>query len=238
MAVKATLLELLERAYQEKCHFIDTLPEDERAVVGTQDHWSGKDLMGHIVAWEKRMMDNLDLISRGETPRSSDDTDHENATIFAAHRDTSWDELRRLAGETHARIAGFVQATAEDDLVDPQRSPWKDDRPAWQRVAGTPVTHSLLHLAEYHTQHHRTDHATRLQDETARLLLTLDESPNWQGVTIYNLACYYALAGQKEIAITKLAEALRLNPGLSDWSKEDPDFRSIREEPGYQALYA
>jgi hypothetical protein len=237
MAVKATLLDLLERAYQEKCDFIDQLPEDERAVVGTRDQWSAKDLMAHIVAWDARMMDNLDLIRRGETPPSVDDIHDENAAIFDAHRDTSWDELRRMAGDAHTRIAGFVRATAEDDLVDPQRSPWQDDRPAWQRVAGTAVTHSLLHLAEYHTQHNQTDHATRLQDETARLLLTLDESPNWQGITIYNLACYYAIAGQKATAITKLAEALRLNPGLTDWSKEDPDFRSIREEPGYQALY-
>jgi tetratricopeptide (TPR) repeat protein len=53
------------------------------------------------------------------------------------------------------------------------------------------------------------------------------------GVVQYNLACHYALAGETETAIKKLREALELNPELAEWSKEDSDLASIREEPGY-----
>jgi hypothetical protein len=54
----------------------------------------------------------------------------------------------------------------------------------------------------------------------------------------YNLACHYALSGQKERAISGLREALTLNPDLTEWSKQDPDFVPLRQEAGYQALYS
>jgi len=40
------------------------------------------------------------------------------------------------------------------------------------------------------------------------------------------------------LAIAQLGEALRLNPDLTEWSKQDPDFASIREEPAYRSLYS
>jgi hypothetical protein len=70
-----------------------------------------------------------------------------------------------------------------------------------------------------------------------KVLMALDESPSWQGVAVYNLACFYALAGEKEQSISNLKEALRLNPALTDWSKQDPDFDSIREDSEYSAIY-
>jgi hypothetical protein len=43
--------------------------------------------------------------------------------------------------------------------------------------------------------------------------------------------------GEKEKAIERLKQALDLNPELTEWSKEDPDLASIREEPECLALY-
>ena len=76
-----------------------------------------------------------------------------------------------------------------------------------------------------------------MQEKTAKLLSELDESQSWQGVVRYNLACHYALAEETATAIEQLREALRLNPELTEWSKEDSDLASLREEPGYKALY-
>ncbi len=53
----------------------------------------------------------------------------------------------------------------------------------------------------------------------------------------YNLACQYSLLGTTAEAIRELQEALTLNPGLTDWSKQDPDLDAIRDEPEYQAIY-
>jgi hypothetical protein len=45
------------------------------------------------------------------------------------------------------------------------------------------------------------------------------------------------LLGDKETAINELREALKLNPGLKEWSQQDPAFQPIRGKAGYKALY-
>ena len=58
-------------------------------------------------------------------------------------------------------------------------------------------------------------------------------------------ALFYAMRGLKvkgidtnHLLIEELKKGLRLNPSLTDWSKEDTDLDSLREEPDYQAIYA
>jgi predicted Zn-dependent protease len=80
-------------------------------------------------------------------------------------------------------------------------------------------------------------YATKLQEEAAALLAELSENSSWQGIIRYNLACHYALIGETDRAIEGLREALLLNPELTEWSKQDSDLASIRDAPGYQALY-
>ncbi|MBN1965393.1 MAG: ClbS/DfsB family four-helix bundle protein [Anaerolineae bacterium] len=238
MAVKAITLDLLARAHQEKLAFIDRLPPAERDATGEENAWVAKDIVAHCVAWDAHMMDVKELLERGETPPNTDDYHAQNAVFFRTYRDTPWADIRRLLEDTHARTLAYVQAASEDDLTDPARSPWQNNRPAWERVLGNAVTHPMLHLGQYDAEHGRVDHATGVQEAIVERLLALDDSPNWRGTTIYNLACFYALAGQKAIAIEKLGEALRLRPDLAEWSKEDSDLNAIRDEPGYKALYA
>lgn len=61
---------------------------------------------------------------------------------------------------------------------------------------------------------------------------------NWPGANYYNQACIYALSGKSPAAIEALGEALRLEPQLIEWSKQDSDLASLRDEPGYMALYS
>ena len=94
-----------------------------------------------------------------------------------------------------------------------------------------------MHLAPIYLERGEKEHATELEREGAELLGELDEGESWQGVVRYNLACHYALVGEVAEALEKLGESLALNPSLTEWSQEDPDLASIREEPDYLALY-
>ena len=67
-------------------------------------------------------------------------------------------------------------------------------------------------------------------------LAALDHSPGWMGTVHYNLACSYALLGQKDDAIAELRQALALTPQLIEWAREDPDLDSLRDEAAYKAL--
>jgi len=103
---------------------------------------------------------------------------------------------------------------------------------------GNAYIHAMaMHLGPLLIERGEKEYATELQEKAAKLLSELDESQSWQGAVRYNLACHYALAGETETAIEELREALELNPELTEWSKEDSDLASIREEPDYEALY-
>jgi hypothetical protein len=71
-----------------------------------------------------------------------------------------------------------------------------------------------------------------MYQEMTRELTSLDDSPDWQGIIRYNNACSLSLLGDKETAINELGEALKLNPGLTEWSRQDPDFEPIRGGAG------
>lgn len=53
-------------------------------------------------------------------------------------------------------------------------------------------------------------------------------------VVLYNLACYFALAGDKTNALSWLGRSLRMEPGLQKLIKEEPDFDSLRGDKDFQ----
>ena len=237
MGKKENLLDLLDRTHQETQDFIASLTGEQRAQVGAADDWSAKDLVAHITTWNERLIDRHEAAARGEPIPTYGPDDHENAQIFEAHRDWSWDAIQRKMDEVHDRLTRLVQTTSEADLTDSQRFEWLRGAPLWRRIAGD-ATHVLIHLGQFSEEHGNHAYAEGIQQRTTDPLLALDNSPEWRGVTLYNLACYHALAGRHDTAIEQLGEALRLNPGLIEWSKQDPDFNGIRSSPAYQALYA
>ena len=68
------------------------------------------------------------------------------------------------------------------------------------------------------------------------MLISLSEESPFVGTYAYNLACFYALGGEKEQALKRLRQAFELRPDLIEWSKQDSDLDSLRDDPGYVAL--
>jgi tetratricopeptide (TPR) repeat protein len=50
---------------------------------------------------------------------------------------------------------------------------------------------------------------------------------------LYNLACAEARAGRRDDALSHLREATAVDAGLAARAREDPDFASIRDTPGF-----
>ena len=237
MEIKTKLVDLLQRAREEERTFFAGLSDGERSAIGTPEHWSVKDVAAHLAEWKVRMGQRLAGARRGEMPPTYDDVDEANAEIFEQYRNQSWADVLKALERAHSELVEQTRAMAEGDLVDPERFPWQDGRPLWRSIVGSGYLHPVQHLAQLYVERGERDYATQMQETAAELLASLDDSPSWRGVTVYNLACHYALSGEREKAIAKLGEALRLNPDLTEWSKQDPDFASIREEPAYRSLY-
>jgi tetratricopeptide (TPR) repeat protein len=238
MELKAKLANLLQRAHDEEQALVAKLTEDERSTPGSLERWSAKDIVAHLAEWKARTGQRLVAAARNELPPTVDDFDQVNAEIFEAHRHQPWADVLEKLHRAHEGLIERLRAIPEDDLVDPNRFPWQNGRPLWRDIAGNGYSHPMAHIAQFYVERGEREYATQNQETAAHLLGQLDDSPSWHGITLYNLACYYAISGQKEKAIDGLRQALQLNPDLTEWSQQDPDFVSIREEPAYQSLYS
>jgi hypothetical protein len=236
--LKRKVVGLIERALEEEQALFDRLSEEERSVVGEPDGWSSKDVMVHSAKWKARLAANLGAAASGGTPVRHEDYETINAKEFEEYRDRSWSEVLEMAANAVQQLIEQVEARTEDELRGMDTLPWQEDRPLWRLIVGNGFIHPVtMHLGPVYIGRGEKAFATQLMEEAAALLWELDESASWQGLVRYNLACHYALVGEPEHAIRGLGEALELSPGLTEWSKEDPDFACIREEPGYLALY-
>ena len=56
--------------------------------------------------------------------------------------------------------------------------------------------------------------------------------------TLYNVACYYSLAGESERALDLLERAIHLGHGYYDWIMHDSDLAALRELPRFQRMMA
>jgi hypothetical protein len=233
MEIKPKVIHLLEQALAEAKTLLDRLPEEARVAQGKLDHWAPKDAIAHIADWNDRLAANMAAVARGESPVTYDNFLEVNDQGFLAHRDEPWTAVLEWAAVANQHLVQQVQERSEDDLH--STGGWTGEQPLWRRIVGTGYIHAIqMHLSPLYQERGEEAHAEALQKEAARQLDGLDEDASWRGTVRYNLACYYALAGRKEIA--KLGEALALNPRLREWSQQDSDLDCLREEPGYLAL--
>lgn len=240
MSLKTKLRDLLHHIRDIQLNFHTHLSESERTRVGTLEDWSAKDNLFHNMFWANYHLKRLETFERdGVWPEREDggDFDKTNAAIFATYQHQSWDEAHAAIRDQYAHTDAYLARTSDDELlaeVEFEGQP----RAKWRIVAGDSVMHPMSHLWEYLHQHGQHDLLDDLFGEsfTARLL-ALSDDDQWQGTTLYNLACIYALSGNTDRAISQLGQALKLNPGLVEWSKQDSDLESLRDEPAFQALY-
>lgn len=237
MVEKSKLSDLVQRSYAEMRRFGENLGVAGQNTFGVGEVWSGRDVLGHVVEWGRRKVTDFNAIIKGEAPPEYPDDDQANAEIAAEYRQISWEELLRRMDEGLRGNLALIERLSEQELEDPQRYSSLDGRPAWRDILSNAYNHALAsHLRPWYNTHGQADYATRLAEEETQRLLDFNDSADWQGVTIYNLGCQYALAGDKHKALEKLREAYRLNPQLRQFSSQDPDLASLRGEPEFEAL--
>jgi tetratricopeptide (TPR) repeat protein len=230
------LTELLKKGYQVEKEFVATLSDEERNAEGTFESWSARDIIAHNAYWRKHHAEDVLAVLAGKTPTHIDD-DQINDEVYLRYKDQSWEDIDTLVDAGMKRMGEAIASISEDDLQRHDFYPWEQGRALWREIVGNIYTHPVIHLSEWHIKRGNPARAAEMYQEMTGQLTSLDDSPDWQGTIRYNNACSFSLLGDKETAINELGEALKLNPGLTEWSRQDPDFEPIRGEAGYQALY-
>ena len=235
--LKTGVIDLFGRAQSDQRELLAALSDDERAAIGTADHWSVKDMVLHIAFWKNRQVERLAAAARGETPVELEHYEQVNARVFEEWRERSWqavsDESERVFDALVAQVRAFDSAA----LVDPNRYAWQKGRSLLSSLVGNGFWHPESHIAQCYIDRGDLPRATRMQEALTEQLGQYGDQLAPRGEALYNLACFYAANGQADRALALLPEALRLQPDLVEWSKEDTDLVSLHDSPAYQALY-
>jgi len=234
--VKNRLTELLHESRRMYDQFVASLSESDRAAVGTPEQWSAKDNMAHILSWIERQNMRIAAAKDLEEPPNFDDFQSLNERTFADRKDWSRAEVTTRFNHALDMLIANVQEFSETDLTDPQRYPWMQGRAMWRSILGNGYAHPIEHYSNYYVEKGDMARAEQMQQAAVAAWEGFGSDVD-RGNGLYNLACFYAKTGQSDKALKLLPDALRLNPGLVEWSKEDTDLVPLHAEPAYQALY-
>jgi hypothetical protein len=230
------VLDLIQRGDAEMLRYANALTDAERAEVGTPDHWAPKDILAHMAAWKLHIAEIIAAGRAGDAPPVELDYNDVNAGLFRKYRNSAWYEILALMNQAQHAMLAQVAGLTEANMTDLRRFPSTEGRPMWRRIVGNCFQHPLEHLSAYYIQHGYREYASHLAEEEARLVAALDDDPTLQGTVLYNLACRYALMGEKGKAYEKLALSLRLYPALKEWAPQDTDLVSLHGEKQFKLL--
>jgi hypothetical protein len=235
--IKPKLAALLKMGAEEQRAFIAGLSVVQRAQVGTSDKWSAKDILAHIALWQAYRVQEYQMLERGETPPELRGGNDGNEINFYAHRDQPWSEVIAAAESASIGILALLEGFSDAELTTPGRLPSHRNEPLWREFHGIGYVHPVFHYADFYAEHGEMARAAALHQRLAEGTASVGGDDS-RGVADYNLACFYAKTGQKDLALALLPGALKLAPRLVEWSKEDVDLLSLHGETAYQALYA
>ena len=238
MDLKATLTQLFDQTSQAELDYIACLTPDERQACGVTDCWAPKETLVHMAIWQERLANNINAALHDGELQHYDNYLDLNDQDFASLQPLGWEACLMQASAAHAALRELFDSLSDADLARLDVLPWQEGRPLWRLFISNFVDHPVSHLCMLYNARGDHDQALRLQEQTSLALATLDPDPIWQGTVRYNLACVYALSGRKDQAIQALKEAFELSPALLEWSQQDSDLDSLRQEPSFETLYS
>jgi hypothetical protein len=148
---KATLLDKIRTRQAEFEALLATLNASQLTTPGVNGDWSIKDILAHLVSWQKRTLAYLDAAARQGKPDiegiSSDaEMDNLNARFYAGNKSRPLADVMTDFKNTYAQVVAAVEALSADDLIEPNRFTWLNGDPLWEQVAGNTYEHIDEHI--------------------------------------------------------------------------------------------
>jgi tetratricopeptide (TPR) repeat protein len=232
--LQTRLIQLLDLAESFRQQLLADFAGEADQRSGTWEQWSLKDELAHVVAWQLNALARIAAQLHHETAPDFSDYERLNRTIFDTNRDRTRAELVAEGDRAQADFVALIQSLPEDDLAQPRRFSDQEARSLAEQILGNGYEHPVFHYSDVYRRRGNLTKATQLQQASVDAVA---DWPEQYSIARYNLACFYALSGQTELALSELREALQLRPSLIEWSKQDPDLAVLRAEPAYQAVY-
>lgn len=148
------VLDLIQQQRQALESLVQTLSEEQMVRKQLDNNRSVKDILAHIAAWERRMMQWIDESYRGEVPQRPapgmlwDNLDGLNEQIYLQNKDRPLAEVMAEFDSSYRQALKAVVCMTEPDLFDGARFSWRNGDPMWNMVAANTWDHYREHREE------------------------------------------------------------------------------------------
>jgi hypothetical protein len=112
------------------------------------DEWTRTDVVAHLEAWERRVVDLIERLRAGDPPTDRVDTDIQNARFHARDRDRSLEDVLDGERAAYARLLTAIDEATDEELFDGSHFVWTAGDPLsdWFRSDGD--EHYAEHLEQ------------------------------------------------------------------------------------------
>jgi hypothetical protein len=130
--IKIELLAELDQEWANIERICAGLSEAEMLDPGVEGEWSVKDILCHLSAWEKYLLDRLGLVMTGQTPQyptmtSWDDVHLFNAQVYADNKDRPLTSVIIEFRNLYRGVMTVLEALSDTQLTQPYCYDFPDD---------------------------------------------------------------------------------------------------------------
>lgn len=151
---KVKILTDIQAEWQLLKATLDLLSEEQLLVPGVIGEWSVKDIMSHIVAWEKVLIDRIEGVMSEQPLKyppimNDEDVNLFNSHIFIDNRLRPLSAVRLEFTMLYEGIVKVIETLDEDDLTRPVPWDWASDNlRLWHIIVANTTDHYQEHRLE------------------------------------------------------------------------------------------
>jgi hypothetical protein len=155
MNMRDHILSALSEQFNRWEEYLAGLGETDAATPLQSTDWSAKDVVAHLMAWQKRSLARLEAARADRepdfpewlpdvNPDGDGSPDETNAWIYAAYHDQTWPTIYQEWRAGFLRLIELGRQVSERDLLDSGRYPW---------MVGYSLADVLLGTYDHHQEH-------------------------------------------------------------------------------------
>ncbi|MEJ2711093.1 MAG: ClbS/DfsB family four-helix bundle protein [Anaerolineales bacterium] len=155
MNSKKKILNLLREEKNRWEDLLAGMSEEQIVAPNLPSHWSVKDVIAHLTAWQQITNARLQAALQNHEPEyphwpegldheSEEDLDQINAWIFDTHHDQDWASVYRAWQDSFQHVLDYTEAIPESDLTEVGKYTW---------IEGYALSAVELGTYEHHEEH-------------------------------------------------------------------------------------
>jgi hypothetical protein len=110
--------------------------------------WTRKDVIAHLEAWERRVVENLATLRGGGEPDGSVTTDELNDRFFARNRDRPLEDVLASERAAYRAVLATIDEATDEELFDNHHFGWTEGDPFADLLRGNTDEHYEEHLEQ------------------------------------------------------------------------------------------